>query len=80
MTENLLQKIEEKMMTLLSEVESLRGEVLNLKRENASLKTDREKWEDRLRGLVSLLDSVNAIDTMMPHQAAAVNKPVLVQG
>jgi len=58
MTENLLLKIEEKVMVLMSEVERLRGDVQGLQRDNMMLKVEREKVEERLKGLVSLFDAV----------------------
>ena len=82
MTENLLQKLEEKMMVLLTEVEKLRSDVLDLRQENASLRADREKVEERLKGLVSLFDAVDpaeAVPSMM-NAGILMGKPVLVQG
>jgi regulator of replication initiation timing len=80
MTENLLQKLEEKMMMLLSEIESLRVEVVTVKRDNAALKIEREKSEERLRGIISLLDSVSMLDAPVSQPAMVMAKPVLVQG
>lgn len=76
MTEQLLQKLEEKMMTLLGEVEDLRKEVARLnqensavKQENFSMKSDREVHVSKLEDLVALLDSVNSTD--IPLAAAS---------
>ena len=63
MTESLLQKLEERMMVLLTEMESLRNEVSGLRQENSNLKTSREKLEERLKGILSLLDSVNSVES-----------------
>ncbi len=63
MTENLLQKLEEKTMTILAELEKLRGEVKNLKQENASLRTEKETSSRKLNDLVSLLESSAAEST-----------------
>ena len=81
MTENLLQKLEEKMMTLLSEVEKLRKEVGRLHHENAVFRIERETHTKRLQDFISLLDSVNALDTPLSHpHLNGVAKPALVQG
>ena len=62
MTENLLQKLEEKMMTLLSEVEDLRKEVNRLNMESASLKMERENHGRKLQELIGLLDTVSIVN------------------
>lgn len=88
MTEILLQQLEEKMMTRLSELESSRRdadvskreledakrELDNAKRENAALKIEREKLEDRVKNIIALLETVNVSE----NTAQAV-KPMLVQ-
>lgn len=61
MTESLLQKLEEKMIVLLTEVESLRKDVHRLNHETAALKFERENNARKLQDLLSLLDSVNVI-------------------
>ena len=76
MTENLLQKLEEKMLMLLSEVEELRKNLQHLSHENSTLKYERENNARKLHDLIGLLDAVNNIDTSL---AAMVGKPVLVQ-
>lgn len=60
MTDNFLQKLEEKVMVLLTELESLRKELNQLRNENANLKTERASHAKKLQGLVSLLDSLEA--------------------
>lgn len=74
MTENLLQKLEEKMMLLLSEIEDSRQEIKKLKEENGMLRIEVEQraiqkstHEKKLQDILSLLESV-AADT---HTAAA---------
>lgn len=80
MTETLLQKIEEKMMMLLSEVEVLRKETLRLNQENNALKFEKENHSQKLQGLVSLLDSMNLVDTQSQKSGILVGEPVLMQG
>jgi regulator of replication initiation timing len=60
MTDNFLQKLEEKVMVLLTELESLRKEINQLRHENANLRTERANHAKKLQGLVSLLDSLEA--------------------
>lgn len=79
MTENLLQKLEEKMMLLLSEVESLRRENGSLKDANASLISERENHSKKLQDLISLFDAVNVSDSTAHSSNIAAMKPVLVQ-
>ena len=76
MSDNLFQKLEEKMMVLLSEVEDLRKEVQFLKQENAAMKYEKENQMRKLQDLVSLLDTVALPEQILPPIA----KPVLVQG
>ncbi len=63
MTENLLQKLEEKMMILLAELENLRREVSQLKQENNGLRAEYSNHVKKLQNLVSLLDSLEIADT-----------------
>lgn len=57
MTETLLQKLEEKTMNMLAELEKLRGDVKQLKHENSSLRAEKENSGKKLQDLVSLLES-----------------------
>ena len=59
MTETLLQKLEEKMMKILTEVEELRAESQRLAQENAMLKGEKETHSRKLQDLISLFDAVN---------------------
>lgn len=95
LTENLLYKLEEKMMLLMSEAESLRQQVQRMQQENVALKHENdsqarkiheyEQEKDsntkRLQGLVALLDSVSAPEAQAPVVSApAYAAPVLVSG
>jgi regulator of replication initiation timing len=77
MTENLLQKLEEKMMLLLTEIEDSRRDIQRLTQENASLKVERENNSRKLTDIILLLDTMSAADNMV---MAPPLKPVLVQG
>ncbi|RDI44814.1 hypothetical protein [Aquicella lusitana] len=81
MTENLLQKLEEKMMTLLSEVEDLRNEVQRLNQENSSLKMEKENHTKKVQDLISLLDAINVVENTASHlnHNMTTVKPVLLQ-
>lgn len=58
MTDELLKKLEEKMMTLLAELENMRRETHRLRQENQDLKMEYGDHVKKLQGLVSLLDSL----------------------
>lgn len=60
MTDNLLYKLEEKVVLLLTELEDLRKEVSLVKHENATLKAEKVSHAHKLQGLVSLLDAIDA--------------------
>lgn len=62
MSDNLLQKLEEKMMTLISEVEELRKAMQYLTVENRQLKMEKENNLKKLNDLISLLDTVTVMD------------------
>ena len=79
MTENLLQKLEEKMMIMLTEIEDSRREIHRLTHENAGLKVERETSTRKLQDLITLLDSMNATDNLLANLVMPVAKPVLVQ-
>lgn len=65
MTTNLLQKIEEKVMILLDELEHLRKEIGQLKQENTFLQAERNSHTKKLQGLISLLDILDPADNHM---------------
>lgn len=75
MTENLLYKLEEKVIMLLKELEALRDELNLVKLENSSLKAEKTNSIKKIQELVSLFD---APDLM--HQPASVTEPDVLQG
>lgn len=66
MTETLLQKLEEKTMTILAELEKLRGEVKQLKSENQNLHFEKEANTRKIQDLVSILDSTASEEVIEP--------------
>ena len=58
MTDNILQKLEEKVMLLLTELEGLREEMGQLRQENAQFRAEKMTYTKKLQALVSLLDSL----------------------
>lgn len=70
MTENLLQKLEEKMMMLLAEVEDLRKEIQQLHHENATIRAEREAHTKKLHDLLSLLDCASPAPMTQTANAA----------
>jgi regulator of replication initiation timing len=59
MTDNLLQKLEEKVMALVLELEDLRKEVHLVRQENIFLKTDKTNQTQKLQNLISLLEATS---------------------
>ena len=81
LTEELLYKLEQKLMTLLSDAESMQHQIQRLQQENSALKQEKESHTRKLHDLVSLLDSINPVSA---HQspvnsayAATAVKPML---
>lgn len=79
MTENLLLKLEEKTMILLSEVEELRKQVQVLSQENAAMKSDKDSHTKKLQDLIGLLDAVGNSDSANLSFNTQAARPVLVQ-
>jgi regulator of replication initiation timing len=84
MTENLLEnlvyKLEEKMMMLLTEIEDARREIQRLSQANSLLEIERDNHSKKLKDLLSLLDTVgSATDHFVSNMSAATMKPVLIQ-
>lgn len=59
MTESLLQNLEEKVISLLNELDTLRSELSHLKHENSSLKIEKANATQKLQGLISLVDAMD---------------------
>jgi len=70
MTDNLLQKLEEKVTTLLVELETLRKEVGVAKHENQALKAEHQNSSKKLQGLISLLDTMDIVGEPATHFVA----------
>lgn len=72
-TEGLLIKLEEKLMTLLTELEDTRHELQRVQQENTTMRLERENNTKKLTDLVDLLDSVGA--TAEPESTAFDEAP-----
>ncbi len=77
MTDSLLQKVEEKVMALVTELENLRKELhharsdLNHTRaENSTLKSEKINYIEKMQDLVSLLDAVDEAPTAPSNEYA----------
>jgi regulator of replication initiation timing len=86
--EEKLQKLDEKMMMLLAEIEESHHKIQELvlankqlNDENASMKIQRELHAERLAGLISTLDQITETDKMIANSPVIpAMKPVLIQG
>jgi regulator of replication initiation timing len=63
MADNLLQKIEERVLALLNELEGMRSEIIKLRSENAILRDDHGTHVEKLQGLITLLDVLDYSDS-----------------
>jgi regulator of replication initiation timing len=72
MTDNFLQKLEEKVMVLLTELETLRKEMTQLRKDNAALKADKANYANKLQGLISLLESLEPNEVAEPYESQVV--------
>ena len=77
-TENLLQKLEEKVMLMLAEVEDLRKELRSMEEENVNLRAERDGLRSQMENnsnkvgeLIELLNTVCATETQPTEQWAA---------
>ena len=87
MTENLLQKVEEKVMTLVTELENVRKELqhtrseLNQSRqENSQLKSEKMNSIEKMQDLMSLLDAVDMDVAAAPQHEYAGRMEVVAAG
>lgn len=60
MTDNLLEKFEEKMMAMVAELESMRREVKHLRQDNEKLKEDKNKYAKKIEEILYLFDALDA--------------------
>ena len=85
LTENLLYKLEENMMLLLTDSEGLRQQLNRLQQENAALRQEKETHTRKLQDLINLLDSINPTEQpvqQVRNSYTAVKpllEPVMVQ-
>ncbi len=70
MTDTLIQKLEEKVMMLLTELDDLRFEVQQLKHENANFKAEKNNYTKRLQELIAMLDSAEMVSQAAPEKNA----------
>ncbi len=63
MTETLLQKLEEKTMNLLTEMEKLRNEMKQLRQDNHALRSEKDNNSRKLQDLMALLDATFLSDS-----------------
>lgn len=83
MTDNLLQKLEEKMMMVISEVEELRKENQRLNHKNAMLELARENHVKKMQDLIGLIDAIAITDHLLTPTntlVAVKSTPTMVQG
>ena len=76
MTENLLQKLEEKVIALLTELEASRNEANALKLENFSLRAEKMNSSKKLQELVALLDTSEVL--FQPSNVVEMSEGVAV--
>lgn len=75
MMDTMIQTLEDKVMALVNEMEELRKDMQRVKQENIFLKTERENQRQKLQGLISLLESVDA-----PQESSHVHEHVFAHG
>lgn len=68
MSDNLLQKIEERVLTLLGQLEVMRNEIVRLRHENAILREDQGDHTKKLQELISLLDVLEGAEGHVASQ------------
>lgn len=73
MTENLLEKLEEKMMLLLAELEDAHKEIHHLLQENNTFKQEKEKHSQKLADILSLLESAHVAEKTVEIEQSSMN-------
>lgn len=63
MMDNLIQKLEEKVVLLITEMENLRKENAQLRQENVTLKSSKGDFSKKMQGLLSMLDTLDVTQT-----------------
>lgn len=71
MTDQLFQKLEEKMMALLAELESSRKQIQALQQENFQLKNEHSQHSKKLQSLLEVLDTLQVADVALQVQEEA---------
>jgi len=77
MTDNLFQKLEEKITLLLTELDCMRKELTQLKQENASLKLDKTRYAQKIQEMITLMDMLDGVKENIPVN---VHGATLIQG
>lgn len=72
----IVDKLEEKVMKVLAELENNRKKLFQLEQENHSLQSEKTNHVKKLQGLASLLDELQAMDHLKPeaHPSSAAVK------
>lgn len=71
MTDDLFQKLEEKVMVLVSELEDSRKEINQLRHENSILRAEKSNFGKKLQNLIGLLDEFE-VNEAVPHTSEAL--------
>lgn len=61
MTDNLFEKLEEKVTLLLSEIDVMRKELAQLRHENAAYKLEKVRHTQKLQEMISLFDMLGDV-------------------
>ncbi len=83
MTESLFQKLEEKVVTMISEVEQLRKELVRVSQENTALLAEKANQAQKLQGLVALietLDVTSEVSFLRDNTVTSINRVEEVVG
>ncbi|MCA1770780.1 MAG: cell division protein ZapB [Halomonas sp.] len=64
MSNELFNRLEQKVTSAVEALELLKMEAEELREENTRLKQEREEWERRLTGVLSKLDEIESTETV----------------